>query len=202
MESLANELTAGALKNIGIGAIGQAADIIGGAVGGQLGGTTGTVLGAAAGGATRQAATGLLAASGIAANPHQAMLFQGVDFRSHSFSYKFMPKTKNETEQLRAFIKVMKYHMSPGYSKESDRQLFTYPELFDIDFHYNKYLFDIAASHLVSFDVDYHGEGTPSYFGPQDENDLTDIAPTSVTVSMTFQETSITTKEEIAKGNR
>ena len=77
-----------------------------------------------------------------------------------------------------------------------------HPELFDIDFHYNKYLFDIAASHLVSFDVDYHGEGTPSYFGPQGTDDITDVAPTSVTVSMTFQETTITTKEEIARGNR
>lgn len=189
------ELTMGALKNIGISA---SDSLITTLIGGKIGGLGGVAATEAAKAATK----GALAGSGIARNPHQAMLFQGVDFRTHQFSYKFMPKTKNETEMLRAFIKVMKYHMSPGYSKESDRQLFTYPELFDIDFHYNKYLFDIAASHLVSFDVDYHGEGTPSYFGPQDDQDMTDVAPTSVTVSMTFQETTITTKEEIAKGNR
>jgi hypothetical protein len=202
-ESIANELTMGALKNIGLSAVAQFAPIIGGAATSALGGSdVAGITGAAAGGAVLQATQGILAAKGISINPHQAMLFQGVDFRTHTFSYKFMPKTQNETEMLRAFIKVMKYYMAPGFQQGSDRQIFEYPELFDIDFHYNKYLFDIAASHLVSFDVDYHGEGTPSYFGPQGTDDITDVAPTSVTVSMTFQETTITTKEEIARGNR
>ena len=187
------ELTSGALKNIGI----QASEslittIVGGAIGG-LGG-------AAAAEAAKAATKGALAGNGIARNPHQAMLFQGVDFRTHQFSYKFMPKTRNETNQLNLLIKAMKYHMSPGL--KDDRQIFQYPELFDVDFHYPKYLFNIAASHLVDFNVDYHSEGTPAYFGPQHEDDDDDVAPVSVTLSMTFQETTITTKNEIAKGNR
>lgn len=139
---------------------------------------------------------GSLGGAGIARNPHQALLFSGTDFRSHSFSYKFIPKNKHETDVIRDIITRFKYHMSPSFL--ASNHFFKYPENFEIDFHYPKYLFNIGSSILTSFNVNYHGEGQPIYFG----NDGDEKAPMSIVIDLTFQEVTITTKEEIEKQNR
>lgn len=179
------------LKNIGIAASDSAITNLVGFFGGGL-------VGAGAAEVGKGIVRGGLASAGITRNPHNALLFQGVDFRTHQLNYKFMPRSAEESKQLKAIITALKYHMSPGLN--SGRHIFQYPEVFDIDFHYEKNLFSIAASHLTDFQVNYHGEGTPAYFGPQGDNDKTEVAPVSVELGMTFTETTITTKEEIAKG--
>ena len=75
----------------------------------------------------------------------------------------------------------------------------TYPEQFDIDFHYGETLFDIGQSVLTSFTVDYHGQGTPTYF-----NDLNTGKkyPTTVNINMSFTEVTAMTKQQIRKLNR
>jgi hypothetical protein len=78
--------------------------------------------------------------------------------------------------------------MAPGYAAEG--HFFTYPEQFDIEFHYPNYLFDIGASVMTDFSVNYHSEGGSYYF---DETN----APVSVTLSMTFQELTVNTKGNI-----
>jgi hypothetical protein len=129
-------------------------------------------------------------AKGFAVNPHQALLFQGTNFRTHSFNYKFMPRNRNEAERLQKIIKVFKFHMAPELTNSN--HFFDYPEQFDIDFKHDRALFDIGTSVLTSFNVDYHGEGTPSYHGLNE-----DVQPTSISISMEFQETTITTKRNI-----
>lgn len=134
-------------------------------------------------------------AKGFAINPHQALLFQGTNFRTHSFNYKFMPRNRMEAENLQKIIKVMKFHMAPELTNSN--HFFDYPEQFDIDFRHGDRLFDIGTSVLTAFNVDYHGEGTPSYHGVND-----DIQPTSFNISMEFQETTITTKRTIKHQGR
>ena len=52
---------------------------------------------------------------GVARNPHKVVLFQGVNFRRHVFSYKLSPKNINEARSIYKIIKAFKYHMSPSY---------------------------------------------------------------------------------------
>lgn len=184
----------GFLKNVAIGAAqSEGATLVSTLIGGSIGGTLGGL--AAAGGsvAAQTGIQGALAGLGIQRNPHQALLFSGVDFRSHQFSFKFMPRNQQESEQLTALITAFKYYMSPQIT--NDGHMFDYPNTFDIDFHYPEHLFDIGESVLTQFAVNYHGEGTPTYFEGSN-------APTSVELSMTFQEITITTKDEIAKLGR
>jgi hypothetical protein len=174
----------GGLMNLGA----QAAEeeigaLIGGAISNSLGG-------AAVGAAAGQAFKAGLAGAGIARNPHLATLFTGVNFRSHSFEYKLVPRNRFESNRLRFIIQKLKYHMAPSYAAEG--HFFNYPEQFDIEFHYPNYLFDIGASVLTDFSVNYHGEGASYYF---DETN----APVSVSLNMTFQELTINTKENIGK---
>ena len=168
----------GALKMAGS----EAAPLIAGLLGGAGG------FGAALGiGGVVPAVTGAL---GIAVNPHQALLFQGTQFRTHSFSYKFMPRSREEAETLQKIIKLFKFHMAPEL--RNSNHFFEYPEQFDIDFKHKDVLFDIGTSVLTGFTVDYHGEGTPSYHGLND-----DVQPTSFNINMEFQEVTITTKQNI-----
>lgn len=147
----------------------------------------GPLAGVAAAGATG-VYQGALAGAGIATNPGLATLFTGTSFRTHSFSYKFVPRSTFESEKLKEIILHFKYAMAPDYLAEN--HFFDYPNQFDIEFHYPKFLFDIGASVLTSFTVDYSTENG-SYFLDNEG------APVSVTISMTFQELTIITKDKI-----
>ena len=173
----------GGLANLGVQAAEEQIGTLAGLTCGGIGG------GAAAAAATQAFKAGL-AGAGIARNPHLATLFTGVNFRTHSFEYKFVPRSRFESNRLRYIIQQFKYHMAPNY--DATGHFFTYPEQFDIEFHYPNYLFDIGASVLTDFSVNYHGEGASYYF---DETN----APVSVSLSMTFQELTINTKDNIGK---
>ena len=188
------------LMSIGLQAAqSDVASLVGTAAGGVIGKVPGVkVLGAgASGGATagvQGAIVGALYGKGIARNPHIALLFQGVGFRTHNFQYKFTPRSEAESLQLKLIIAAFKYYSAPGYTG-SKGHFFKYPEAFDIDFHHEEHLFSIGQCNLTSFNVGYHGEGTPLYF--QDTK-----APVSVTLSLGFTETKIVTKNEIKKYGR
>jgi hypothetical protein len=139
---------------------------------------------------TGGAAKGAMLGAGVARNPHQAVLFNTVGFRSHSFSYEFVPKNFQEQNSLNDIIFMFKTAMLPDYIKGN--HFFKYPAKFDIDLtDDSKYLFDIKNSVLTSFDVDYHGQGGDFY------HDINGIkAPVSVKISMNFLETSITARED------
>lgn len=183
------ELTGGLMNLIAQGAEAHVGAILATSIGGPAGGIAAL--------AAEQGLKGALYGAGIARNPHMAVLFSGVDFRSHTFEYKFMPKTEAESYMLTQIIRLFKYRMLPGYAGGTNH-FFDYPQQFDIDFHYPKHLFNIAPSVLTGFEVNYHGEGQPAYFDNGDD----EKAPVSITLSMTFQEVTITTKEEIEKQNR
>ncbi len=169
-------------------------------------------------GALEQVLKGALHGAGVARNPHMAVLFSGIDFRTHAFQYKLIAKSRAESAAIQKIIKAFKFHMAPSYALED--HLFKYPEQFEIDFHHAKNLFNISSSVLKTFEVSYHGEGVPAYhldgqeeqvtasevadFGAQEDlvRTVSEVSPVSVTLNMTFQETSIITKEEISNQNR
>ena len=182
------------LLNIGAEVIqSEVAATVGGFLGG---GVTGGIIGYGASEFIKSAMGG----AGIARNPHLALLFAGTDFRTHSFNYKFIPKNKNETDLLADLIFVFKYHQAPGL-RNSDH-FFDYPQQFDIDFSYPNYLFNVGTSVLTNFSIDYHAEGTPAYFESTTPDTPYDRAPFAVSISMQFQEVSITTKDTILRQNR
>ena len=161
------------------------------------GGTIATLLAGGAGAAVTQGIGAKIAKAGFARNPHQAVLFKGTGFRSHSFQYKFIAQNAEESAAITDIITAFKFYMAPKLTQST--HFFEYPEQFDIDLKNTEHLFDIGTSVLTSFGVNYHGEGEPIYFrGGQGGS----AAPYAVTIDMTFQEVTITTKDEIAKRGR
>ena len=133
------------------------------------------------------------AAFGKAANPFQAVFFQNPELRTHSFSYTLSPQNIEESSTIRNIITEFKKAMLPSFS-DGSKTFFNYPKVFEIEFRFDEFLFEIGTSVLTSFDVSYHAENTPSYF---DESK----APTAVKISMSFQETNILTAEDVGGRN-
>jgi hypothetical protein len=173
--------------------------VVGGAVGnigGGVGAATGTLVGAAAG----QALKGGIAGAGLARNPYMATMYSNPIIRSHSFSWKLIAKSREETDIIRSIIYAFKYHSAPGM-KSGKEHFFDYPEQFDIDFHYDKFLYNIGPSVLNSVAVEYHAEGQPLYHDVEIEG-VSEKAPLSITLGLEFAEVSIISKEQIKKQNR
>lgn len=135
--------------------------------------------------------TGLMQNEGLAINPHMAVVFKGVDFRTFSFSYKFLAKNQIESDRLKELINVMKTHMLPEYEFGTERAgfAFRYPDEFRIEFSdkLKPYLYDIGTSVMTGLSVNYNGEGVPTFFEQTG-------APVSIEITMNFQETRILTR--------
>jgi len=160
--------------------------IIGGLIKGVLGGTIG-----AAGGAGIK---GAFAGSGMARNPHLAVLFQGTGFRTHSFSYKLVPSNQRESKTITKIIRAFKHAMVPEYIEQN--HFFRYPQQFRLELNNPDHLFKFQTCVLTGFNVNYHGEGGPFYHNLENGEE----APVSVTIEMNFTETRIITKDEIEEG--
>jgi len=131
---------------------------------------------------------------GMARNPHFAVLYKGPKFRTHQFTWTFNPRTQAESQTLQNIIYSLKYSQAPDISASFQNHLFKYPDEMEIKFHYPQYLFSIGPSVLTDITVEYHGE-RPAYF-------QTTHAPVQVSLSLSFQETTILTKQSIANDKR
>ena len=153
------------------------------AAAGGLGSKVAGPLGLALAAGVNQAIKGTLTGKGIVRNPHLAATFEGVGFKSHSFSFQLTPKSQKESGTLASIISTFRNALLPSASLV--KHYYDYPQQIDIEFNKAKYLFDIKSSVLTQFEVNYHGKG-PFY---HDING--DKAPVEVTISMNFLETTV-----------
>jgi hypothetical protein len=170
-----------AATNLGVYYAPEVATVVTGAVSGALSGPVGL----AAGAAMNQAAKGAQAGLGVARNPYLAAVFEGVNFKSHNFSFTLTPRSQYESETLQAIIGLFRNAMLPTMSKL--RYYYDYPKQFGITFMDESFLFDIKTSVLTQFDVNYHSKG-PSYHNVSGKK-----APVEVTLNMNFLETVVRT---------
>ena len=139
---------------------------------------------------------------GQAVNPHRVVLFQGVQFREHQFSYRLSPKNADETRIIASLIQGLKFYMLPRYGGEGKgkfvgRAFLDYPQIFQIKFKNDTHLFKLLPSVLKSINVQYHPMGYPAYI--RTEND---VAPVEIEIQMTFQEIQMFTKESVEVESR
>jgi len=128
--------------------------------------------------------------TGTALNPFKEVVFEAVDFRSFAFKYKFLPKSKQESDEIKQIIDLFKFHMHPEISQ--GKMFFIYPSEFQITYYYggkrNEYFHQFRPCVLESMEVTYGGEQFSSF---------NDGHPTEVNLSLTFRETEIITRNMI-----
>lgn len=173
-----------ALNAVTAGGVAATTTALAGKVGGLL------AAGLAGTGTGEQVVNGLGVSSGLSLNPHLATVFNGVNFRDHQFTYKFVARNEDESRHINSIIIELKKNMLPSYT--TGRLAFNYPNEFDIKFSdaIQPYLYHIGRCVLKDLSVNYNGEGIPVFF---DETQ----APVSIEIQMTFQEVQIVTKETI-----
>jgi hypothetical protein len=126
-------------------------------------------------------------------NPFREVLFESVDYRTFQFTYRFLPKTKSETDKIQKIIKIFKKNMHPDITQ--NKLFYIYPSEFDIKYYYknkeNDYLHKFARCALVDMVVDYGGD--------QFVTIGKDGAPAEIGMSLKFQELEQMTSEGVDK---
>lgn len=133
-------------------------------------------------------------AAGLAVNPKKEQAFKGIDFRTFSFEYNFAPQSPDEAQNVLNIIRAFKYHMHPEF-KSSDAFLYIYPSEFDITYYKgsteNLNIHRHTSCVLTEVNVNYTPNGVFSTF----DNGM----PTQISLSLTFKELQLLSKETIEK---
>tara|TARA_B100000214_G_scaffold245147_1_gene179819 strand:+ start:1531 stop:2709 length:1179 start_codon:yes stop_codon:yes gene_type:complete len=136
---------------------------------------------------------------GRALNPFNEQVFRSVPFREFTFPFVFAPKNRKEMETVQKILKLFRFHMLPEFSNKT-KGAFLSPSEFQITYMYrnkqNRYIPHISRCVLKSLEVDYATEGQFHTFREDD----TGAAPITTTMTATFAETEIMTKEMIGLG--
>lgn len=118
---------------------------------------------------------------GLAVNPYQTVLFEKPEFKSHTFSWKFMPRDEEETAAARDIFRTFQYHMLPGVS-EGIGLFFSYPSTVVISLYpSSEFLYRFKPCVIKSVSVNYAAGSSPSFFKRSG-------APTAMTMSIELQE--------------
>lgn len=175
-----------AAKAAGIAASGQLAAGLARAAGGGA-------LAQAAGAGGNDAAAALKVGAGLALNPHKIVLFTGVEFRTHQFSWRLSPRNKAESDAIDEICRAFTYYSHPSF--EGGGLFLKYPEFFAISFKRDAYLFKFMPCVLDSISIDYQPMGYAAY--KRSDYNQNDPAPAEVQLSLTFKETEIVTKDSL-----
>ena len=169
------------LFGMGSGGVGQAASTVGSSISAASLGAPGGDL--------------LSKNSGLQANPKKEQIFKSVEFRAFNFEYIFAPRSKKESDSVAAIIKLFKLHMHPEF-KDKKGFLFIYPSEFDI-VYYNG---NSENLNLPRFTSCVLTDCNISYTPNQNFSAFAGGAATQITMTLTFKELAILTKEQILDG--
>lgn len=134
-----------------------------------------------------------LAGAKAQTNPFREVIFEAVNPRSFNFTYTFLPRSQEEVYRVKSIIDLFKFHMHPELS--AGGLFYIYPSEFEIVYYYrgkeNTFVNKISKCVLSDMSVKYGGD----YFST-----FEDGSPAEISMTLSFQELEIMTKERIVKG--
>lgn len=164
----------GALKDVG-------GTIFGNGIASNLATAGGTALGAA------------IKATGFSINSFRGVTIEQPQFKNHQFSWKFSPKSKEESITLQKILYRLKQASSLQFSDTFGRFVFAFPSVFIPYFSNAPVMYKFKPCVITAIDADYVGgnEG-PSFFRETD-------APESIVVQISLLELEYWVKEDYDK---
>ena len=140
-----------------------------------------------------------------ALNPHLEAIFEKVNMREFSYTFRFTPKNEREVDTVDKIIKLFKFHMMP--EKPIDAAIgryLTMPSEFEIHYMYkgveNTWLPFVSNSVLTNVSLSYGPGGQFQTFRPKATPDGNAPPPTEIEMKLDFMETEALTKEKIMEG--
>ena len=137
---------------------------------------------------------------GTALTDRMEMAFKGIDKRKFTYTFKMMPRSQDEANEVKKIIDMFKFHMLPEMAGTTSRgRMMNYPSTFDIKYMYqnaeNNYLNKVSECYLENMDVDYGGDRYRTFEG----NDA-GAPPVETTITLQFGEIELITREKAVEG--
>ena len=138
--------------------------------------------------------------SGSIITPRMELMFEGIQRRTFSFNFTFIPKSEPEAEKVEQIVKLFKKHMSSNYGSngmggvDGVREM-EIPDFFNIEYMYrggrNTHLNRIKQCVLTKADIDYGADRWHAFENGQ---------PQTTKLALSFSELEIITKDYIEQG--
>ena len=132
--------------------------------------------------------------------PRMELAFEGISKREFTYTFKMMPKSQAEADEIRKIIFAFKSNMLPEFAdgNRSGRRL-TVPNTFDIQYMYNgaenHYLHKISTCVCTSLQVSYGGDRYKTF----DAGDG-GAPPVDTSIALAFKELELITRERVHEG--
>lgn len=141
-------------------------------------------------------------ALGTTINPRETLAFEGVNLKTHSFSWELYPSNRQDSQQIRTIVNTVKRNSLPETADLGDpnsgfgvaKAFLNYPSTVDM------YLLGVNTEHFVKFKTSMVSDVSVDYGGGGIVSILQGGVPAKVTLSMTFNEMQIHTSEEYPDG--
>jgi hypothetical protein len=136
-----------------------------------------------------------LATQGLALNPQDQVLFDGIDFRTFTLAFTFTPYSREEAREVKNIIKLFRQYAAPRLQKGTGGMFFIPPGTFDLKFLFNgqenRNITQVGECVIESIDVNYAPNGFSTH---------SDGAPVQTTLTMSFKEIQLVDRTKIEKG--
>jgi hypothetical protein len=136
-----------------------------------------------------------LSTQGLALNPVNQFLFDGIDFRSYQMSFVFTPYSREEAKTVTEIIKVFRTYALPKITNGAAGMFFIPPGTFNVEFLFNgkenKNITKVAESVIESIDVNYSPNGWSTHG---------DGSPVQTVVTINFKEIELIDKNKVLAG--
>jgi len=134
----------------------------------------------------------LLSTQGLAINPQQQILFDGIDFRTFQMTFVFTPSSKQEADMVKDIIKTFKKHAAPKLVEEVGGMFWVPPSTFNLDFFFNGVINTkisrVAECVIENIDVNYAPNGWSAH---------TDGSPIQTVMTINFKEIELIDRDKI-----
>ncbi len=126
------------------------------------------------------------------------LAFKGLPKRSFQYTFKMIPKSEKEANEVRNIVNAFKINMLPEMVDSSTKRL-RVPNTFDIKYMYvgqeNEYLHKISTCVLENMNVTYGGDRYKTF-----EANAEGAPPVETTITLNFKEMEQITRERAREG--
>ena len=137
---------------------------------------------------------------GSVITPRMEMMFEGVGRRNFTYTFAFIPKSKQEALIVEDIIKHFKFYMMPAYSNPTTRREMEIPGTFDIHYMYrgseNSFLNKVSTCFLTGVQVQYGADRYTAY----EEIPGRGSPPQKSQITLNFTELEVLSQDHIAEG--
>jgi len=139
--------------------------------------------------------TAVKMATQTAVNPNTRAVFNQVNLRQFSFTFKFIPASRKEAQTVQAIVKHFRTHMYPETFDVAGLPLgYKYPDLFQIKFKHRN-----SEAKIPRLELCYL-RGVQSSYNPTGQVFFDDGQPNEIDMTLQFQEFRTLTRQDITKG--